>query len=90
MGEAVKKKIKADEDWLKKVLAEFEKDILLNPLERFKGVTRNLAQNALKSLEELKELCNVYDEPKYSQFMDKIYLLEHYLDYLVRFCEGRA
>jgi len=86
----MKKKIKPDEEWLKQVLAEFEKDIPLAPLERFKGVSRNLAQNALKTVEELKKLCNVYDEPEYSQFMDKIYLLEHYLDYLVRFCEGRA
>jgi hypothetical protein len=44
VGETMKGKLKSSEDWLKKVLAEFERDTPFTPLERFKGVSRNLVR----------------------------------------------
>jgi hypothetical protein len=58
-------------------------------LLRFKAITGNIVQNALKKLDEICIEEMQGDKPSPSR-MEKYSLLHHYLDYLKRFCEGKA
>lgn len=75
-----------------------------NELENFKGVTRSLMRDALKVMEEINETCGPREAtclltsedtrnlPRcgWAELIEKFYLLEHYLDYTKRFCEGKV
>jgi hypothetical protein len=52
---------------------------------RFKGVTRSLVVDALAVLDDMWEECQ--ESP---DLREKCYLLYRYLNYLKRFCEGKA
>ncbi len=53
--------------------------------ERFKGVTRSLVVDALVVLDKMWEECQNSPELR-----EDYYQLHHYLDYLKRFCDGKA
>jgi len=57
----------------------------LGKAERFKGVTRSLVVDALAVMDKMWEECQ--DSP---ELRENYYQLHHYLDYLKRFCDGRA
>jgi hypothetical protein len=52
---------------------------------RFKGVTRSLVVDALAVLDDMWEECQQSPDLR-----ENCYLLYRYLDYLKRFCEGKA
>ena len=56
---------------------------------RFKAVTGNIVESALNTLDEI---CaeEIQGENPSPSLLEKYFLLHHYLDYLKRFCEGRA
>lgn len=57
----------------------------LSKADRIRGVTRSLVVDALVVLD------NMWDDCKQSPTLkEDYYLLHHYLDYIKRFCEGRA
>jgi hypothetical protein len=58
-------------------------------LLRFKAITGNIVQNALKKLDEICVEEMQGNKPSSSR-MEKYFLLHHYLDYLKRFCEGKV
>ncbi len=57
----------------------------LGKAERFKGVTRSLVVDALAVLDKMWEECQHSPELR-----EDYYQLHHYLDYLKRFCDGKA
>ena len=57
----------------------------LGKAERFKGVTRSLVVDALVVLDKMWEECQHSPELR-----EDYYQLHHYLDYLKRFCDGKA
>ena len=59
--------------------------IKLSKEARIKGVTRSLVVDALAVLDDMWEECQ--GSPN---LREKCYLLYRYLDYLKRFCEGKA
>jgi hypothetical protein len=58
-------------------------------LLRFKAVTRDIAQNSLKIINEISAE-EMQGENSSPSRIEKYYLLHHYLDYLNRFCEGKV
>lgn len=58
-------------------------------LLRFKAITGNIIEKALKTLDEIYVEEMQGDKPSPSR-MEKYSLLHHYLDYLKRFCEGKV
>ncbi len=52
---------------------------------RFKGVTRSLVVDALAVLDDMWEECQ-----QSPNLRENCYLLYRYLDFLKRFCEGKA
>lgn len=58
-------------------------------LLRFKAVTRDIVQNALKIINEVSAE-EMQGENSSASRIEKYYLLHHYLDYLNRFCEGKV
>ena len=58
-------------------------------LLRFKAITGNIIEKALKTLDEIYIEEMQGDKPSPSR-MEKYSLLHHYLDYLKRFCEGKV
>lgn len=58
-------------------------------LLRFKGITGNIIEKALKTLDEIYVEEMQVDRPSPSR-LEKYSLLHHYLDYLKRFCEGKV
>jgi len=58
-------------------------------LLRFKGVTLNIVENAIKVLDEIcaEEMQGESPSPF---LLEKYSLLNHYLDYLKRFCEAEV
>ncbi len=56
---------------------------------RFKAVTKDIVQNALKIINEIsvEEMQGQNSSPSR---IEKYYLLHHYLDYLNRFCERKV
>ena len=58
-------------------------------LLRFKAVTADIVENALKTLDEIcaEEMQGENPSPS---LLEKYFLLHHYLDYLKQFCEGRV
>jgi len=56
-------------------------------LFRFKGITRNIVQNVLMTLDEISGEEMQRATPSSSR-IEKYYLLHHYLDYLKGFSEG--
>ena len=57
----------------------------LSEADRIRGVTRNLVVDALAVLDNMWDGCQ-----RSPALKEDYYLLHHYLDYLKRFCEGRA
>ena len=57
----------------------------LSKAERIKGVTRSLVVDALAVLDRMWEECQNSPELR-----EDYYQLHHYLDYLKRFCDGKA
>jgi hypothetical protein len=57
----------------------------LDKAERFRGVTRSLVVDALVVLDKMWEECQNLPELR-----EDYYQLYHYLDYLKRFCDGKA
>lgn len=57
----------------------------LSKADRIRGVTRSLVVDALAVLEDMWDGCQQSPDLR-----ENYYLLYHYLDYLKRFCEGRA
>jgi len=57
----------------------------LREADRIRGVTRSLVVDALAVLDEMWDDCQ-----KPPALREKYHLLYHYLDYIKRFCDGRA
>lgn len=75
-----------NEVWLKKALKEVESQMRENNLEGFKVVIKSLDKDAMKVLDEAEGLWEI--DPSSKEIREKFQLLRHYLDYLMRFCEG--
>lgn len=58
-------------------------------LFRFKAITRNIAQKALMTLDDITAE-EMQGEKRPKSRIEKYYLLNHYLSYLKRFCEGKV
>ncbi len=58
-------------------------------LFRFKAIARNIFQKALMTLDDITAEEMQVEKPPQSQ-IEKYYLLNHYLDYLKRFSEGKV
>ena len=58
-------------------------------LLRFKAVTKDIVQNALKIINEISAEEMQGENPSPSR-IEKYYLSHHYLDYLDRLCEGKV
>ena len=56
---------------------------LNEPLTHFKAVLKNLMKDTSKLLGEIELVC---DDP---EIKEKIFLLDHYLDYAHRLCETK-
>jgi len=59
--------------------------IALSKADRIRGVTRSLVVDALAVLDNMRDGCQ-----QSPALREDYYLLHHYLDYIKRFCEGRA
>lgn len=73
-----------------------------NELEVFKGVTKSVLADALNVMAEIKEATWPEGESRllgpdvtgdlprggWAELLEKIHLLQHYLDFAMRFCEG--
>jgi hypothetical protein len=73
-----------------------------NELEIFRGVAKSVLADALEVMREIKKATwpegdtrllgpdNTRDLPRggWAEFLEKIHLLEHYLDYAKRFCDA--
>jgi len=57
----------------------------LSKADRIRGVTRSLVVDALAVLDNMRDGCQ-----QSPALREDYYLLHHYLDYIKRFCEGRA
>lgn len=82
---------KDNEKWLKKVIDEVfneAKSKGLNKFACFKAVMRNILVDALKALEDTQVEWEL--DHNSQELREKFHLLHHYLDYLKRFCEGKA
>jgi hypothetical protein len=58
-------------------------------LFRFKAITRNIVQSALMKMDDITAEEMQREKPSPS-LIEKYYQLQHYLDYLDRFCEGEV
>ena len=68
-----------------RVLTSDGSEARFSKVYRVKGVTRSIVVDALKVMDDIWTDCQ--DSPS---LVENYYLLRHYLDYLKRFCEGRA
>ena len=57
----------------------------LTKADRIRGVTKSLVMDALATLDKMQEHCQ-----QSSDLRENYYQLYHCLDYLKRFCDGRA
>ncbi len=81
-----------DEEWLKKTLQDCLKSIPDNAregkdLEGFRAIVGSLVKDIGKTMDEAWALWEL--EPDSKELREKFHLLEHYLSYLGRFCEGK-
>ena len=60
----------------------------MNELEMFKAVTKSIVKDAEKTLDQTWALWEI--DPDSKELREKFHLLEHYLSYLFRFCEGKV
>ena len=77
--------------WVDELIKECKKnfkDQNKNDLDTFKGVTKSIVRDALKALDKTWALWEL--EPDSKNLREQFHLLEHYLAYLIRFCEGKA
>lgn len=80
-----------EESGFKKIIEEYVRnasDRKMNEIETFKAVTKSLVRDAAKTLDETGALWEL--EPDSKELREKFHLLEHYLSYLFRFCEGKV
>jgi hypothetical protein len=59
----------------------------MTSLVMFKAVTKDLAVNALKAANDMEAACRACPQ-SLGEAEEQYYLLRHYLDYLIRFCDG--
>lgn len=59
-----------------------------DPLVRFKGVVRNLAESALDCLNRISRQ-EMQKDPPSSTLMEDYFLLQHYLGFIKRLCRGK-
>jgi hypothetical protein len=57
-------------------------------LDNFKGVTKKIVASALKTLDEIQMLWEI--DRGSMELREQLHLLQHYLDYLKRFCERKV
>ncbi len=80
-----------NEEWVEKIIEECARnasDRKMNETETFKAVTKSIVRDAAKVLDETGALWEL--EPDSKELREKFHLLEHYLSYLFRFCEGKV
>jgi hypothetical protein len=66
--------------------SEVESAIPTTQLDMFKGVTRDLAVNALKAATDMEAAFRACPQ-SLGEAEEQYCLLRHYLDYLIRFCD---
>jgi hypothetical protein len=66
-----------------------ESAIPMTQLDMFKGVTKDLAVNALKAATDMAAAYRACPQ-SLGEAAEQYYLLRHYLDYLIRFCDGKV
>ncbi len=74
-------------EMLYKKQSEAESVIPTTQLDMFKGMTRGLAVNALKAATDMEAAYQSCTQ-SLGEAEEQYCLLRHYLDYLIRFCDG--
>lgn len=80
-----------DEEWVDKLIEECLNNVSIGKmteLEMFKAVTKSIVQDARRALDETGALWEI--DPESKELREKFHLLEHYLSYLFRYCEGKV
>jgi len=61
----------------------------LDPLDRFKGMVRNLTESASDCLNRISQREMQKDSPS-PTLMEEYFLLHHYLDFIERLCQNKS
>jgi hypothetical protein len=80
-----------NEEWVDRIIEECVKnahDKNMNELEMFKAVTKSIAKDAGNTLDETSALREL--DPDSKEIRKKLFLIQHYVSYLFRFCEGKV